>query len=482
MTCIKCPSCKLQLNVSVYPFYCSCGGIWKSKEEVEVVSETDIVKEKKVGESLTPAARKKSRIRTQSELDELIATFCEECEWYTIAEVCSADVGCQQCREKSKWRARAIHVSYQCPKGKWTQTWSGFVEEEQPKHRSRKGAVRVGFLTPTLKSAGAERWVDTMIRSFDERIVRTVGVLLMSKSAKKEEPMAVALADRYPVLTISDDLSPLIGADVLIVWGIGRLQRELDVYPGLTVYVSHTSTEAGRLMNGKAVQSMDYFVAVSQKSADFFPKNTRCTVLHNGIDLRRLNSSVSRKETRSSWGVKDGQCAVGFVGRPHPDKHPELVAQACNLLDENYVPVFVGEFDHRIRSELESYCDRSLFLGHVDQVGDVYNALDVFVLPSDHEAMNLALCEVWASGVPAVATPVGAVAELEEMFNKQLVVRIPIAGSAEQLADAIVKAHYGDHDKLLETRWIARQHFSSDAMARRWTSYLLAITRWEGGL
>lgn len=461
-----CPGCSLvvPMRPDEFPLHCHCGHVSESLEDARAGK----------------VARKTQR--TNAELDELIATFCEECEHYTIAEVCGADPSCQQCREKSKWRARALWTYYHCPKGKWNQTWRGFIEEEQPKAHSRKGAVRVGFLTPTLKSAGAERWVETMIRSFDERIVRTVGILLMSKNAKKDEPMALALSDRYPVLTTSDDLSPLMDADVLIIWGIGRLQKELDAYPGLTVYVSHTSTDAGRLMNSKAVQSMDYFVAVSQKSADFFPKNTCCTVLHNGIDLKRLNPTVSRKETRSNWGVKDGCCAVGFVGRPHPDKHPELVAKACNLLDEGYVPVFVGEFDQRVRSELKGYCDRSLFLGHVDEIGDVYNALDVFVLPSDHEAMNLALCEAWASGVPAVATPVGAVTELEEMFNKQLVVRIPVAGSAEQVADAIVKAHYGDDELKLEARWLARQHFSADAMARRWTSYLLAITRWERGL
>jgi glycosyltransferase involved in cell wall biosynthesis len=317
-----------------------------------------------------------------------------------------------------------------------------------------------------------------MVRSFDERTVKTSAVLLTNRHAKKDEPMAEGLAARCPVLTINEDLSPLMDADVLIVWGSGRLQKELSSYPGLTVYVSHTSTEAGRLMNSKAVQSMDYFVAVSQKSADFFPKNTCCTVLHNGVNLRRLEPTGTRKEIRKSWGVGQDDWLVGFVGRPHPDKHPERVAMACQLLPDEYIPVFVGEFDERARQEMIDCCPRSIFLGHVDQIGDVYAGLNTFVLPSDHEAMNLAICEAWAAGVPVVATPVGAVAELEEEFNRQLVARVPVDSKPEQVADAIVKARFGfDSDMVLEIRWIARQHFSAEAMARRWTTFLLSVVK-----
>lgn len=52
-----------------------------------------------------------------------------------------------------------------------------------------------------------------------------------------------------------------------------------------------------------------------------------------------------------------------------------------------------------------------LFLGHVQEVGDLLAAADVLLLTSDREAMANAMLEAMAAGVPVVSTPVAGADE-----------------------------------------------------------------------
>ena len=44
------------------------------------------------------------------------------------------------------------------------------------------------------------------------------------------------------------------------------------------------------------------------------------------------------------------------------------------------------------------------FLGHRQDVPDLLNAMDIFVLPSYSEGVSLALLEAMAAGLPVIAT------------------------------------------------------------------------------
>jgi glycosyltransferase involved in cell wall biosynthesis len=87
----------------------------------------------------------------------------------------------------------------------------------------------------------------------------------------------------------------------------------------------------------------------------------------------------------------------------------------------------------------------------------------------------LALTEAWYSGVPTVATPVGAVPELEERFG-QLTVRVPTEPSAAELAEGVKKALAPENRAVVErARAVTREHFTAAAMGRRWSEYLLKL-------
>jgi glycosyltransferase involved in cell wall biosynthesis len=51
------------------------------------------------------------------------------------------------------------------------------------------------------------------------------------------------------------------------------------------------------------------------------------------------------------------------------------------------------------------------FFGELPQVADVLAALDLFVLPSRHEGLGVAVLEAMAAGIPIVASAVGGLPE-----------------------------------------------------------------------
>ena len=52
------------------------------------------------------------------------------------------------------------------------------------------------------------------------------------------------------------------------------------------------------------------------------------------------------------------------------------------------------------------------FLGQRQDVPDLLNAMDIFVLPSYSEGVSLALLEAMAAGLPVIATAVGGLPEV----------------------------------------------------------------------
>jgi glycosyltransferase involved in cell wall biosynthesis len=58
--------------------------------------------------------------------------------------------------------------------------------------------------------------------------------------------------------------------------------------------------------------------------------------------------------------------------------------------------------------------DRVAFTGRLDAVEDALRASDIFVFPSEYEALGLSLLEAAACGLPAVASRTGGIVDVVE--------------------------------------------------------------------
>jgi glycosyltransferase involved in cell wall biosynthesis len=114
-------------------------------------------------------------------------------------------------------------------------------------------------------------------------------------------------------------------------------------------------------------------------------------------------------------------------------------------------------------------------------VADVLRGLDVFVLPSRGEGVSNTILEAMATGLPVVATRVGANADL---VADAATGRIVPPNDGDALAAAIV-AYAGDAARAREHgragRARAEQHFSLDRMVERYHRlYLDAVGATQG--
>lgn len=142
----------------------------------------------------------------------------------------------------------------------------------------------------------------------------------------------------------------------------------------------------------------------------------RARHLGNGVDLHRFDpdnpTRRSRADVRAELEIGDDDVVVGIVGRLVAEKgYPELF-EAFRQLDDGYRLIVIGPEDPDKPDSLnpESVArargDGVTFLGMRSDVDDLYQAMDIFVLPSHREGFPRAAMEAAAMGVPVIATDI----------------------------------------------------------------------------
>lgn len=168
-------------------------------------------------------------------------------------------------------------------------------------------------------------------------------------------------------------------------------------------------------------QLADRVVCVSEQLrhrhalATGFPVNN-ITVIHNGVDARRFSPQPAvRPETRKRLGIAPEEFCIGAVGRLEPVKDLMTLLRAAAELAEPDQPwrlLIAGEGSEldALRAFVNSHPrlkQRVCFLGGVQNVPELLNALDVYVLPSLYEGISNSLLEAMATSLPVIASTVG---------------------------------------------------------------------------
>lgn len=137
--------------------------------------------------------------------------------------------------------------------------------------------------------------------------------------------------------------------------------------------------------------------------------------IYNGIDLSRFAASADKATLRASLGLPTDATIVCMVGVMRQGKGHTVLIEAAKQLPDAYF-ILVG--DGELRPELEAQAsdliaqNRLLFMGQRLDIPDILNASDIFVLPSDSEALPTVLIEAGAARLPVVATRVGGIPEI----------------------------------------------------------------------
>lgn len=199
-----------------------------------------------------------------------------------------------------------------------------------------------------------------------------------------------------------------------------------------------------------------------------------------GIDIDKFRPNPEGLSIRQELGISPQTSLVGMVSRFHPWKgHKYFLDSAKIILGKKSDTKFliVGDicFDEHKKYREEIYqlveklglSDKVIFTGTRVDIEKVYNALDIFVLPSLREPFGIVVLEAQACQVPVVATDVGGVSEVF-LNNKSGLLVSP--GDSNALAEAVI--HLLNNKEMARKmgaagrEWV-KSVYSKDAMAKK---------------
>ena len=180
----------------------------------------------------------------------------------------------------------------------------------------------------------------------------------------------------------------------------------------------------------------------------------------NAIDTSLFfPDSSHRDELRRKFEITQQQFAFLAVGRLHTQKDYPTLLSAFKIVQESNsatVLLIVGEGD--LELDLKQICkDLSIdhavhFLGRRNDVGDLMNMSDCFVLSSIFEGFGLVVAEAMATDTPVIATDCGGVKEVMGGHGNL----VPV-GAIEALAEMMLYSSYS-HLSKAESSNSARAH------------------------
>lgn len=198
-------------------------------------------------------------------------------------------------------------------------------------------------------------------------------------------------------------------------------------------------------------------------------KRHKIRVLPNGVDtevFQPIGSQEERRRLRISLSLPENGFLMGCVAALRPVKDHRGLVEAFALAVKNKPPVNINKDSHLIlvgdgplAPELKMLSgqlgveDKIIFLAQRNDVDKILQVLDVFILNSKTEGMSYAVLEAMSSGLPILATSVGANTELIRHGVEGYLYR---PGDLKSLAEYMTEV-IGNGEQLLKMGRATRQ-------------------------
>jgi glycosyltransferase involved in cell wall biosynthesis len=170
---------------------------------------------------------------------------------------------------------------------------------------------------------------------------------------------------------------------------------------------------------------------------------SRWRLLYNGIDLLRFRPEPERRQAfRRTHGL-ESDIVVGVACALRPRKQIEHLIDAVAHMDRCDIKVVIAGApvpgdetyaDALLRDGRARLGDRLVALGHVEDLRDFYNGLDIFVNTSQEEACSISVMESLGCGTPVLGYPSRSVDDQVLPNGGEIVPQNDVAALAERLA------------------------------------------------
>ena len=188
-----------------------------------------------------------------------------------------------------------------------------------------------------------------------------------------------------------------------------------------------------------------------QQQAQALVAPAKITVIHNGIDVKKIEDACrrfNRTEFCRRWDLPAERPLVGSIGNLTLLKgHEDFLQAAVKLLRMASSAFFIisgtdSSGTNAYRRRLErliqelGLSDNVRLIGRMDDISELYCALEVFVSASHSESFGLAIVEAMAAGTAVVATETDGAREIIDESGSGVL--IPI-GAIQIMADEMAK-------------------------------------------
>jgi glycosyltransferase involved in cell wall biosynthesis len=195
----------------------------------------------------------------------------------------------------------------------------------------------------------------------------------------------------------------------------------------------------------------------------FFLPGTKRFVVDNGIDLTSFLAVPDR--------IPHEEIVLGLAARMMPEKNHRMLIEAFALARKKYSNVRLrllggGRIEPELREQVRTLGleDSVEFCGFSDDVPGFLSSLDIYVLPSDFEALPLCLLEAIASGLPVVSTSVGGTESIVKNTDSGWLCE---PGNPNAMLSAMEKAILAPNRgaRTQRARSLVKELYSADRMA-----------------
>ena len=196
-------------------------------------------------------------------------------------------------------------------------------------------------------------------------------------------------------------------------------------------------------------------VACGKQAGDWMFGGSPYRIVRNAIDINKYSYDDEKAKAKRKELGFDDEFVVGHVGQFRQEKNHIFLLRIMNELlkkrnDTKLLLVGDGEGRKEIVEKAKEYgiAERVVFLGNRDDVNELMQVMDVFVLPSLYEGVPLVLIEAQASGLPCI---------ISDRVSKESIIVDSLVDvkqlSQSEWADLVLtKANHSRKDYSLEMR------------------------------
>lgn len=166
----------------------------------------------------------------------------------------------------------------------------------------------------------------------------------------------------------------------------------------------------------------DKVIAVSydiRSLLDKYYSSEKLVTIHNALDPVNVKPVRNPNEIRREFSIAENAPIIGVTGRMVPVKaYDTFLSMAKEILQTRSDSKFILAGDGPLTGELMELTSKLgigesvIFTGFRDDIIDIMNAFDIFVISSLHEGIPMALLEAMSLRKAVVSTAVGGINEV----------------------------------------------------------------------